>query len=320
MAHTPASILCLTYADVMRLVDPARAVEALAEGFKAISRGEVQAPPRPKVDVPGKGFSLAMLAWTPGQLIALKAVNVFDGNHAKGLESHQALVSLFDAETGVPVAILDGGSVTGLRTAAAAVLSVRELARKEARIATVVGAGVQGREHVRLLHLARSFDEIRVFARSSEAALRAAEGIPNARVVTELAAAVQTSDVVCLTTASATAVIDAAWIRPGTHVTSVGFAPPGSEVPLQLIDHAAIFVEAKNAFLPAPVGCAELAGRDAARGAELGEVLLGTKPGRTSSDQITLYKSMGNAMEDMVVANLAYAEAKRTGSGQRLEL
>ena len=320
MAHATTHILALSAADIMRLVDPARVIDALAEGFKARSRGDVQAPPRPKVDVPGKGFSLAMLAWTPGQRIALKTVNVYHDNHARGLASHQALVSLFDADTGVPVAILDGASLTGIRTAAAAVLSVRELARPDARVALVVGAGVQAVEHIRQLQLVRAFAEIRVFARNAETARQLAAAVPNGVAVSNLEAAVRTSDAVCLTTSSATPVIEDGWIKPGTHVTSVGYTPPGSELPRALIDRAALFVEAMNAFEPAPVGCAELAGRDPAQGAELGHVLLGRKAGRRDELQITLYKSMGNAMEDMVVANLAYEAAVAAGVGTRLAL
>ncbi len=320
MAHAATDILALSAADVMRLVEPARVIDALAEGFKALSSGGVQAPPRPMVNVPDKGFSLAMLAWTPGQHIALKTVNVYHGNHARGLASHQALVSLFDADTGVPISILDGASLTGIRTAAAAVLSVRELARPDARVALVVGAGVQAVEHIRHLALARNFAEIRVFARNAEAARLLAAGVPNGVAVSNLEAAVRTSDVICLTTSSATPVIDDAWIKPGTHITSVGYTPPGSELPRALIDRAALFVEAMNAFEPAPVGCAELAGRDPAQGAELGQVLLGSRPGRTSELQITLYKSMGNAMEDMVVANLAYHAAVAAGAGTRVVL
>ena len=320
MASRSSPLLCLSHADVTRLIDPARAIEALAEGFKALSRGDVQAPPRPMVSVPDKGISLAMLAYAPGQMIALKTVSVFHGNHAVGLESHQALVTLFDPDTGAPVAIIDGASVTAIRTTAAVVLTVRELARTDARVATVVGTGVQACEHVRQLGLARPLAEIRVYGRSNEAATRAAAGTANAVVALDLETAIRTSDVVCLTTSSATPVIDADWIRPGSHVTSVGYAPPGSEVPPGLIDRASLFVEALAAFQPAPVGCAELAGRDPAGSAEIGEVLIGRKPGRTSAGQITLYKSMGNAMEDMVVANLAFAAAKRHGVGQTVQL
>jgi alanine dehydrogenase len=320
MAHNPVQLLCISGADVLRLVDPMQAIDALAEGFKALSRGEVQAPGRPKVEFPGKGFTMTMLAGAPGRNIATKVVSVFEGNHKIGLASHQAIVALFDCETGVPVAIMDGASLTGLRTAAAAILSVRELARTDARVATVVGGGVQGREHVRQLGLVRPFDEIRVYARQPSMAEEIAATIPKARAVTDLRAAVATSDVVCLTTAAATPVIEDGWIRPGTHVASVGYAPPGSEVPAGLIGRARLFVEAVSAFEPAPVGCAELAGMDASRGAELGQVLLGTRPGRTSPEEITLYKSMGNAMEDMVVANLVWEAARKARVGVTVTL
>ena len=320
MAHHTTRILAVSAADIMRLVDPAKVIDALSEGFKSLSSGVVQAPPRPKVDIPGKGFSMAMLAWAPGRKIALKTVNVFHDNHALGLESHQALISLFDAATGAPVAILDGATLTGIRTAAASMVSVRALARSDAKVALVVGSGVQAREHARQLGLVRNFSEIRICARNAEAARKMAAAVPKGVAVTDLEAATRTADVICLTTSSPTAVIDDELVPDGCHVTSVGFTPPGSELPLTLIDRAGLFVEAMNAFSPAPVGCAELAGRDASRGAELGEVLLRTKPGRTSDAQVTLYKSMGNAMEDMVIANLAFDAAVAAGAGTMLAL
>ena len=312
------SIRYLSTADVTSLVEPGAVLAALAAGFKALSAGDVQAPPRPKVDVPHKGFALAMLAWMPGRHIASKTVNVFEGNHAHHLPSHMGLISLFDHETGAPLAIMDAAVVTGMRTAGGAVLSVDPLARQDARVATVVGGGVQAREHVRLLATLLNIREIHVHARRHDAAAAIAELSPLARVATDLEASVRTSDIVCLTTSSATPVIDDAWIRQGTHVTSVGFAPPGSEVPAALIDRARICVETRNAFSPAPVGCAELAGRDPSSAVELGEVLAGKKPGRTNDTEVTLYKSMGNAMEDMVVANLVYETALAVGAGVEL--
>lgn len=295
-------------------------MDALAEGFVALSAGKVQAPPRPRVNVGGKGFSLAMLAWAPGQMIALKTVNVFEGNHAVGLPSHMAMIGLFDADTGAPVATMDGAVITGVRTAAASMLTIRELARPDARVATVIGGGVQAREHLRLLDGMAGLDVIHVASRTAESARRVAEGITRARLATDVAAAVRASDIVCLTTSSDKPVIEANWIRPGTHVTSVGFAPPGGELPRALAEKATIYVEARTAFAEPPVGCAELAGLDPASGIEVGELLSRARPGRTSPAQITLYKSMGNAMEDMAVANLVYRKAKAQGAGQLIEL
>lgn len=312
------AIRYLSSADVARLLEPRAVLAALAEGFKALSAGEVQAPPRPKVDVPHQGFALAMLAWMPGRHIALKVVNVFEGNHARHLPSHMGLISLFDRETGAPLAVMDAALITGMRTAGAAMLSVEALARKDARVVTVIGGGVQAREHVRLLAEMPHLDEIRVVARRAEVAQAIADEIPRGRVVADIEAGVRDADMVCLTTSSPTPVIDDAWIKTGTHVTSVGFAPPGSEVPPALIARARVCVETRNAFSPAPVGCVELAGRDPSSAVELGEVLAGTKPGRTGPEEITLYKSMGNAMEDMVVANLVYETAVARGIGVEL--
>lgn len=312
------SIRYLSTADVTSLIEPGAVLATLAEGFKALSAGMVQAPPRPKIDVPGKGFALAMLAWMPARHIALKTVNVFEGNHAHHLPSHMGLISLFDRETGAPLAVMDAAAITGIRTAGGAVLSIDPLARKDAKIATVIGGGVQAREHVRLLATLLNIEDIRVFARRLDVAKAIAGLSPLAKATSDLEASVRESDIVCLTTSSTTPVIEDAWIKPGTHVTSVGFAPPGSEVPTALIERARICVETRNAFSPAPVGCAELAGRDPSSAVELGEVLAGAKPGRTSDTEVTLYKSMGNAMEDMVVANLVHETALSLGVGVEL--
>jgi alanine dehydrogenase len=313
------SIRYLSTADVASLIDPGAVLATLADGFKALSAGDVQAPPRPKVEVPHKGFALAMLAWMPSRHIALKTVNVFEGNHAHHLPSHVGLISLFDRETGIPLAVMDAAAITGIRTAGGAVLSIGPLARRDAKVATVVGGGVQAREHVRLLATLPSISDIRVFARRADVAAAMVGQAARATVTVDLESAVRASDIVCLTTSSATPVVEDAWIRPGAHVTSVGYAPPGSEVPPSLIERARICVETRNAFSPAPVGCAELAGRDPSSAVELGEVLAGTKPGRISDTQVTLYKSMGNAMEDMVVANLVYDTALARGVGIDLE-
>jgi ornithine cyclodeaminase/thiomorpholine-carboxylate dehydrogenase len=313
-----SQIRYLSSADVARLLEPRAALAALAAGFKALSAGQVQAPPRPKVDVPHKGFALAMLAWMPGRHIALKTVNVFEGNHAHHLPSHMGLISLFDQETGAPLAVMDAELITGMRTAGGAMLSVQACARADARVATVIGGGVQAHDHVRLLLDIPHLDEIRVVARRANAAKSIAGAFPKARVATDIEAAVRDADIICLTTSSPTPVIEDAWVKAGAHVTSVGFAPPGSEVPMALIERARICVETRNAFSAAPVGCAELAGRDPGSAVELGEVLAATKVGRTSADDVTLYKSMGNAMEDMVVANLVYETALARGVGVEL--
>src|SRR5215472_1766701 len=143
-------LMTLSETEVERYLDPKELLDGLEDGFRGIELGEVQSPPRPKLSVAGQGFSLAMPAWRPGMQLTVKIVNVFDGNLEIGLPNHLALINLFDPNTGAASCVMDGTYITGIRTAASAVLSARLLSRSESRIATVI-AGVQGREHLRLL-------------------------------------------------------------------------------------------------------------------------------------------------------------------------
>jgi ornithine cyclodeaminase/alanine dehydrogenase-like protein (mu-crystallin family) len=208
---------------------------------------------------------------------------------------------------------MDGTYITGIRTAASAVLSARMLSRKESRIATVIGAGVQGREHLRMLPLIRDLERINICSLRFDHAQKLAARSEIARATADVEAAVRESDIVCLAAHSPTPVIKGEWIKPGAHVSSVGYCPPDGELPKDLAREHRLFVETPDAFQPAPVGCGELAGLDAFKGTTLGAVALGRKPGRVSDVEITVYKAMGVAMEDMIAANLAYQRAKRVG-------
>ena len=309
-------VLFLSEADVVACLDLGALLDALAGGFADVERGLVQSPGRPGVTVPERGFSLAMPAWRPGDLIAVKVVNVFDGNLAVGLPNHLAMITLFDPETGATTCVMDGTYVTAVRTAAAAALSARLLARADAKVATIVGAGVQAREHLRVLPLVRGFERINICSLVADDAQRLAERSPIAVGTTDVRAAVESSAVVCLATHSPRPVINASWVRSGTHVSSVGYFPPGGELPRDLLGVARLFVETVDAFEPAPVGCSELAGADRAAAAALGAVVLDAARGRPTDDEITVYKAMGIAMEDLVAANLAYRAAIASGRGQ----
>ena len=313
-------MMTLSEKEVEKYIDPRALIDLLAEGFGALELGEIQSPARPKLLVPGKGFSLAMPAWRPGMQLTVKIVNVFDGNVQIGLPNHLALINLFDPETGAPSCIMDGTYVTAVRAAAAAALSVRLLSRAESRVATVIGAGVQGAQHLRLLPLVRNFERINVCSLRFEEAERLAAQSKIAGATSDVEKAVRESDVVCLATHSAEPVIDASWVQHGTHVSSVGFHPPQGELPKELARSARLFVETVDAFQPVPVGCSELAGLDVSLGTTLGAVVLGRKPGRRGANEITVYKAMGVAMEDMVAANLAFERAKREGGGSFMAL
>ncbi len=309
------SILVLSELQVARLLDPADLIRALESAFGALDRGEVQCPPRPQISVPGRGFSLAMAAWQPGRQICVKVVNVFDGNLAVGLPNHLASVNLFDPDTGAATCVMDATFITGVRTAAAALVSHKLLSRRDSRVATIVGAGVQAREHLRLLPLVRDLDEIQICALDFAHAQRLARLHPRARAVADVEAAIRRSDLVCLTTHSPRPVIDAAWIKPGTHVSSVGYHPPLGELPADLAAAGRLFVETMDAFAAPPVGCAELTGVDPASAATLGSVVNDPRRGRARESEITVYKAMGIAMEDMVAANLVYDRARQSAVG-----
>jgi ornithine cyclodeaminase/alanine dehydrogenase-like protein (mu-crystallin family) len=313
-------VLCLSESEVAALLDPVELIAELEQGFIALSRGAVQSPDRPEITVPGKGFSLAMPAWTPGMNIAVKIVNVYEGNLDLGLPNHLATITLYDPDTGQLICVMDGTHVTAIRTAAAAIVSVKALARTDAKIATIIGAGVQGREHLKLLPLVRDFDEIRIASLLFEDAEKLASLHARAKAVSNIEEAVRSSDVVCLSSHAYKPVIQADWVSNGTHVSSVGYAPPAGELPVELAREHPLFVETLDAFENPPVGCAELATIDSTTGTPLGDVLSGTRPGRTSDEQITVYKAMGIAMEDMVAANIAYRKAAQEKAGKNIVL
>nr|WP_292639915.1 hypothetical protein [Mesorhizobium sp.] len=158
-------VLSLSEAEIKKCIDLRKLLDALSDGFKALSNGRVVNPARPQLDIPNAGYSLAMPAWMKGMHLTVKLVNVFEGNIARGIPSHLATIQLFDPETGMPVCIMDGTYITAVRTSGSAVLSVRELARRDAKVVTVVGAGVQASQHLHLLPLVRDFQEIRVFSK-----------------------------------------------------------------------------------------------------------------------------------------------------------
>jgi alanine dehydrogenase len=313
-------ILMLNEAEVQRLLDPDALLDALAEGFRALSEGLVDAPKRIGASVPNTGFLLAMPAYQQGREVTVKLVSVFHENRRLGMPSHQALICLFDPQTGTPLSFMDGTYITALRTAGAAALSTRLLARTDTRVLAIVGAGVQGRSHLQMLPRVRPFSEIRIASRHFADAEELAAADSRARAVDNAEEAVRGADVVCLCTSSGEPVVRLDWFAPGMHVTSVGYAPPDGELDRRVIEQGRLFVETRLAFEPPPAGCGELSGLDPSVGTELGEVLLGRGLGRQSNDVITVYKAMGHASEDMAAASLVYHRAKQEGAGRTVVL
>ena len=309
----PAGLEIIDQRTVEQALDPSTLIDRLAEAFVALSRGDVVAPQRVALSTE-KGYSLTMPAYRLGGHLMVKVVTIFEGNKSLGLPSHQSLICLFDAGTGGPVAVIDATVITTLRTAATAALSTALLAREDARVLTIIGAGAEAEAHMKLIPLSRPLDEIRVSARRIEGAERVAALDPRAVAVVSRETAVQSSDIVSLCTSAGTPVLDATWIQPGTHVTSVGYHEPQGELPSQLLERATLFVETRLAFEPPPGGCFELAGLDPARGTELGEVLQQTGPGRTSPHEVTVFKSMGHAVEDLVACECLLSALEQQNS------
>ncbi len=313
------NILTLSAAEVEHLLDLDALLDGLALGFQALSQGNIVAPRRNEVTTPN-GYLLAMPAWQLAMPVSVKLVSVFHENHRLGLPGHQAMICLFDQETGTPIAVMDGTSITAIRTAGAAAVATQLLARKEAHVLTILGAGVQGASHLKLFPRLRDFSDIRIASLYFSDAQRLAASHPHARPLASFEEAVRGADVICLCSTSSTPIIHLDWLAPGAHVTSVGYMPPGGELDRTIIEHGRLFVETLLAFEPPPVGCDELAGFDSHLATELGEILLGHRPGRLTDHEVTVYKAMGHAMEDMVAAHLVYQQAKRQGIGQIVSL
>jgi ornithine cyclodeaminase len=309
-------MLVLTRRDVEALLDLDALVGALARAHEELSSGSTSMPPRIAA-MTEQGLLGAMPAYLPSAGLGCKLVTLFPGNSDR--PSHQAAIVLFDPENGTPIALMDGTYITATRTAAAAALAARLLARADARILAILGTGVQARTHARAFAPVRDWAEVRVAGRDPEktAALAAELG---ARA-TSFEDAVRGADVVAAATHSAEPVVRAEWVAPGTHVSSVGYAVPGSELDPELVRAATIVVESRDSsFAPPPGGAAELSGVDPASVAELGELVSGSRRGRATPVEITLYKSVGVAIQDLAAAALVFAAAKEREVGLEIEL
>jgi alanine dehydrogenase len=296
----------LSQAEVARLLDVDQLLDALERAFVELSAGRASVPPRTAAFAE-HGLLGAMPGYVDG-VLAAKLVTLFPEHEP----SHQALIAVFDSETGTPLAVMDGTHITAVRTGASSAVATRALAREDARVLAILGAGVQGRSHLDAVGRVRSFEEVRVTSRDPEHARVFAEET-GATAVGSFEEAVRGAGVVCACTSSAEPVLRRAWLEPGTHVTSVGSSMEGPELDRETVTAGLLVIESRVAFQPPPAGSHELQGLDQADAVELGEVLSGAHPGRTSDEQITVYKSMGHAVEDAAAAALVLKRAEMRG-------
>jgi ornithine cyclodeaminase len=300
-----------------------------------LSAGLASVPDRVGALVPEReGILAAMPGYAPSaRALASKLVTVFPHNAGTRLPTHQALIAVFDPSDGRPAAVLDGTAITALRTGAGSALATRLLAREEAARLAILGTGVQARSHARAVSRVRGFEELRIAGRDRAKAEALAEELAGelgmaVRAASSWEEACEGADVVCATTHALEPVVRREWLGPGAHVASVGYNPRGREVDDATVVDALVVVESRAAALaPVPAGSNDLL-EPIERGlidadhvqAEIGEIIAGTRAGRTSAEQITLYKSVGVAVQDGAAATLALRAARERGLGHEVEL
>jgi alanine dehydrogenase len=319
--------LWLSEQDVRAALSMQELIEAMESALIAFSSGRVVQPVRMTLELRERAFFALMPAYDKEHaLFGAKLVTVIPENHGSALPSHQAMVSLSDAATGELLALMDGRYITEARTAAVSAVSVRHLARRDAAVLGIIGSGVQAYSHVQALPLVRAFREIRAwspnaahlqqFAASASAGVRAAGSAEEA---------VRGADVVVLATASVEPVIEDRWVAAGTHVIGVGACRPSQrEMDPALVARSYLVVDSRAAALEesGDILLAVQEGRfgEDHIGAELGEVACGVKRGRIGADEVTVFKSLGLAIEDVVSAGLVYRSAQKTGRGTQISL
>jgi ornithine cyclodeaminase len=318
----------LTGDDVRAHLTMADCVAAMEEVLTDLARGELYQPLRGVYAPPGAGSFMGLMpAYRDGAapLWALKAICIYPENPRRGLDAHQGAVLLHDGETGELRALVDASAITEIRTAAVSAVATRALARPGARTLAVLGSGVQARSHVEAMAVVLDLEAVRIAARDAERArafadeMAARHGVP-VEVAATPATAVRDADVVVLATTAREPLVDREDLAPGTHVNAVGSSIPSTrELSGAALAAASLFVDRRESTVNES-GDYLLALREGAIGedhirAELGEVLAGTAEGRRSAEEITVFKSLGLAVEDLAAAELAAAHAEAAGAG-----
>ena len=300
-------------------------IPAMETALCAFSSGAVVQPVRPVVEMGAAAFFSAM----PGfmrhpAVLGAKLVAVIGANQARGLPTHRASILLFDPETGALVALLDGRLITEMRTAAVSAVSAKHLARADAGVLAILGSGVQARSHLEALRLVRPLREVRAWSPTA-GHLRQFAAEAGVRACGSAAEAVAGADVIVLATASTTPVIEDGWVADGAHMISVGAGRPSHrEIDPVLVARARVVVDSRaSAFQESGDIILGLAEGRFGRGhvvGELGEVAAGEVAGRTSEREITLFKSLGLAVEDLAAADLVYRRAREQERGTEIDL
>ena len=322
----------LSQNEVTALLPMKECIEVMEGALRTLSQDGAQLPLRTVMRLPdGRSLFGVMPAWLATPLsVGLKAITVFPGNEGTRLDSHQGLVILFDPGIGVPIAVLDASSITAIRTAAVSGVATRALAREDAGDLALVGTGVQARTHLQAMQEVRKLRRVRAFGRNPEgltglvrwASARLGMTVEAAATPRE---AVEGADLICTVTASATPVVQSEWVPDGAHLNAVGASVPTSrELDTETVRRGRLFVDrlesARNEAGDFLIPRSEGAIGDGHILGELGEVLLGRIAGRTGASQVTIFKSLGIAIEDLAAASYVLQKAEAQGVGIVVEL
>lgn len=331
------SLLFLNREEVEALLTMEECIEVVEAGLRVLARGGAVQPLRSAYWMPDRHGLLGVMPGMLEGLVAddqpvagIKILTVVPDNYLHGEESHQGLVVLFEQERGRPIAILDASAVTAIRTAAASAVATRALARKEAGDLAILGSGTQARSHLEAMAAVRGLRRVRIWSRNPESARRFAEregesfGVKVERVAS-VREAVEGADLICTVTAAKEPVLEGSWISPGAHINAVGACTPvARELDAAAVARSRLFTDRRESALAEAgdflLARSEGAVTDAHLLGELGELLEGKIAGRRSDDEITLFKSLGIAVEDLASGRYVYQKALAAGRGISLEL
>lgn len=326
-------MLVLDQATVGRLLPIGACIEVMASTLTALARGDAVLPLRTVIRIPDTSNAFAVMPAYVNDLapvIGAKVITVYPGNLETAFDAHQGAVLLFDPATGALAAVVDATAITTVRTAAVSAVATRVLARGDASRLAILGAGVQGQAHLFAVCAVRPITSVCVWSRNTARARRLADTAERALGVSASVAptaenAVRNADVVCTTTSATTPVLYGDWLAPGTHVNAIGACTPNArEIDSAAVVRSRLYVDRRESALRepgdilTPLEAGEITASHVV--AELGDVLLDPSAGRRSAEEITLFKSLGLAIEDLAAASFVYAEAQRAGAGVSVAL
>lgn len=325
-------VLIVNQREVPALLPMGECMEVMAAALAALARSEAILPLRSIMWLPEKVGALGMMPayLKDANVLGLKVISVFPSNHGTEFDAHQGAVMLFEARHGRPLAIIDATEITAIRTAAVSGVATKLLAREDAGDLAILGSGTQAVKHLEAMLLARKIRRVRVWSRNPQNAARFAQRESRLRGTTVEAMpaareAVEQADLICTTTSSSEPVLRGEWIAPGTHINAVGSSVPfARELDTAAVIRSRLFVDRRESTLneagdflfPKKEGAI---GDDHIQG-EIGELLIGRAGGRRSAGEITLFKSLGLAVEDLASAQHIYTKAMERGMGSRVEL